>query len=53
MQRRCKYNNRGSDVFYGSAYLNSTELNQIRMRMERVLGSQGKSVRPKIYCELL
>jgi hypothetical protein len=35
-------------------YISSTEQNQIktRMRMERVLGSQGKSVRLKIDSEL-
>jgi hypothetical protein len=34
-------------------YISSTEQNQIRMRMERVLGSQGRSVRLKIDSELL
>jgi hypothetical protein len=33
-------------------YISSTEQNQIRIRMERVLGSQGRRVRLKIYCQL-
>jgi hypothetical protein len=34
-------------------YISSTEQNQIRTRMNRVLGSQGRRVRLKIDCELL
>jgi hypothetical protein len=55
MQRRCKYNNRGSGVFVGPPRhsMSSTEQNQIRTRMERVLGSQGSRVRLKIYCVII
>jgi hypothetical protein len=34
-------------------YRSSTEPNQIRGRMGRVLGSQRRKIRLKIYCELL
>jgi hypothetical protein len=34
-------------------YISSTEENQVRTRMERVLGNQGRRVQLKIDCELL
>jgi hypothetical protein len=64
-QARNKYatNNRGRPVLGNGCvsmgppqdYISSGEQNQIRerIRTERVLGSPGRRVRLKIYCELL